>query len=306
MKSDYSIIKQQPSFNTVIGRLHKEELLCVIIQDKGTLDDLLSCISWFKENMNFSIHVCMNNDRTKLETLQKAHPDITYLVFNRPVSLANRINAMATECYTTYFLVVRSDMNLTRFDGGVLIDYLLENTQTSVICPIIKNQEDETVPSLRIPLYERKREFKIESQLPDSDVSSTRFYNTLYPFWGVGLYKRAIFQRLRGMDEQITSSYWQTLDFGTRSWLFGYTVIISNALQVKFKNKINLQEDISECEKSERCYAKVFGVSQIDGKNYTKRWLGHNALIRAEVKPKLSLYKMDYKMLCTDFVNREQ
>lgn len=303
MKSDYTIIHRSQNIGSVINRLHKEELLCVIIQDKGTMDELLTAIQWYKDNMNFSIHVTLNNDKEKLETLKKLHPDITYLVFNRPVSMGARINAMATECYSTYFLVVRSDAQLLRFDGGALIDILQNNSQTCVISPVLRNQQDEIIPTLRVPVYSTRRELKTECYPPAGSFDSAEVYDTLYPFWGLGLYKRAVFQRLRGMDEQISSSYWQALDFGVRSWLFGFSVMATDCLQLKFCGKLHISEDLTEeGTQMERCYAKVLGVRQIDGRNYLQRWsLGKRRLLREEVKPKLSLYKTDYKRLCQDF-----
>jgi hypothetical protein len=303
MKSDYSIIHRSQNIGSVINRLHKEELLCVIIQDKGSTDDMLQAIDWYKNTMNFSIHVALNNDKEKLDRLTEAHPDITYLVFNRPVSMAARINAMATECYSTYFLVVRSDAQLLRFDGGALIDALRANPQICCITPVVKNQKDEVVPTLRVPDSSVRNEIRTQCFCPDGSFDTCHFYDTLYPFWGLGLYKRAVFQRLRGMDERIHSSYWQSLDFGTRSWLFGFPVVASNSLQVKLRSKLNAIEDLSKCDGIDRCYAKVLGMRQVGGRNYLERWPYHcrARLLREEVKPKLSLYKTDYDKLCQGF-----
>ena len=214
-----------------------------------------------------------------------------------------RINAMATECYSTYFLVVRSDCQLIRFDGGALIDLLRDNSQACCITPVVKNQLDEVVPTLRIPVFNQKNEIKTECECPDGSFESHVVYDTLYPFWGLGLYKRAVFQRLRGMDEQIASSYWQALDFGARSWLFGFPIVATNSLQIKFRSKLNAIEDISYSEGTDRCFAKVLGMKQVDGRNYLERWPYRNKLrlLREEVKPKLPLYKTDYHHLCESF-----
>lgn len=303
MKSDYTIIHRSQNIGSVISRLHKEELLCVIIQDKGSFDDLLGSIQWYKDNMNFSIHVALNNDKEKLEKLSSLHPDITYLVFNSPVSMGARINAMATECYSTYFLVARSDAQIVRFDGGALIDMLRDDNQICCISPVLRNQLDEVVPTLRVPVFTGKREIKTDCFRPDGSFETNVSYDTLYPFWGLGLYKRAVFQRLRGMDELIHSSYWQALDFGARSWLFGFPIVATNSLQVKFPMKLHVSENISEYEGVERCYAKVLGMRQVNGRNYLERWpyMNKHRLLREEVRPKLALYKTDYQRICRDF-----
>ncbi|MBO4388056.1 MAG: hypothetical protein J5785_01285 [Spirochaetales bacterium] len=305
MKSDYTVIHKSQPIGSVISRLHKEELLCVVIQDKGSFDDLLEAISWYKENMNFSIHVTLNNDREKLEQLTTLHPDITYIVFNRPVRMGLVINAIATECYSTYFLVARSDASLIRFDGGALIDLLRANEQISCICPVIRNQYGEVMPTVRLPLLPEGRLMRTECCLPDGSFDTNTVYDTLYPFWGLGLYKRAAFQRIRGMDEQIQSSFYQALDFGGRSWMFGFPLVTTNSLQMQFRYKVSTTEDMSWSEGTERCLAKLLGVRQVGGRNYLNRrglrYRGLGRLMRDEVKPRLALYKTDWTRLCQDF-----
>lgn len=307
MKSDYSLVRRSASIGSVIDRLHKEELLCVAIQDRGSLDELLESVQWHKDNMNFSIHVIMSNDPEKVEKVAAAHPDITLIVFNRPVTMGAGLNAMATECRSTYFMVVRSDADLIRFDGGELIDILRGGPQICCLTPVVRNQLDEVVPTLRIPLAGGKRPLDTACAAPDGGLESKRTYRTLYPFRGLGLYKRALFQRIRGMDEQILSSAWQMLDFGARSWLFGFPVLATDCLQVRFRSRTSIVEDLTERAGAERCRAKVLGVRQINGRNYLDRRFcrRQDRLLREEVRPRLTLYKTDWSGLCAGFQRTE-
>jgi hypothetical protein len=121
---------------------------------------------------------------------------------------------------------------------------------------------------------------------------------TLYPFLGVGLYERALFQRLRGFDELIEGEYWQQLDFGLRTWLYGYPLLNHPGLACTFPTRQFIIEDRSIREGVRRVHTKALGVRQMNGKNYPRRpGKFADAHVLSEVKKRLALYKTDFLQL---------
>ena len=130
----------------------------------------------------------------------------------------------------------------------------------------------------------------------------------LYPVMALGLYDRALFQRLRGYDEEILGEYYQMLDFGIRVHLFGYTILTSSDFAVRFPAKHSLIEDRSSCEGMNRCYTRALSIHRIAGKNIVEKWKPYvdKKLLREEVKSKqIILQKTDFFTLVKEWGSEE-
>ena len=300
MNQKYSVISRKQDISQLINQLHREEFLAVGIMDTGTVEDLQTTLSWFVENFNYCLHVVSSNDRFNVEEMQAIYPDVTFIVFPKAPSLAERVNALADVCMTTYFLTMRSDTNLMSFDWKPLEARMREDEHPAMLCPWVYNKSNEEIPTLRTPLINGK-EVEPVSFMPSAECSAN-----LYPFLGIGLYDRALFQRLRGYDEDITGAYWQTLDFGVRCWLYGYPIYTVSQMAVLFYSKQFLIEDRSEQQGFERFYSKALSVHQVKGHNYIRRGPKMSKrVINEEVKPRLGLYKTDFRTLCENWKNTE-
>ena len=300
MNQKYSVISRKQDISQLINQLHREEFLAVGIMDTGTVDDLQTTLSWFVENFNYCLHVVSSNDRFNVEEMQAIYPDVTFIVFPKAPSLAERVNALADVCMTTYFLTMRSDTNLMSFDWKPLEARMREEEHPAMLCPWVYNKSNEEIPTLRTPLINGK-EVEPVSFMPSAECSAN-----LYPFLGIGLYDRALFQRLRGYDEDITGAYWQTLDFGVRCWLYGYPIYTVSQMAVLFYSKQFLIEDRSEQQGFERFYSKALSVHQVKGHNYIRRGPKMSKrVINEEVKPRIGLYKTDFRTLCENWKNPE-
>ena len=300
MNQKYSVISRKQDISQLINQLHREEFLAVGIMDTGTVEDLQTTISWFVENFNYCLHVVSSNDRFNVEEMQAIYPDVTFIVFPKAPSLAERVNALADVCMTTYFLTMRSDTNLMSFDWKPLEARMREEEHPAMLCPWVYNKSNEEIPTLRTPLINGK-EVEPVSFMPSAECSAN-----LYPFLGIGLYDRALFQRLRGYDEDITGAYWQTLDFGVRCWLYGYPIYTVSQMAVLFYSKQFLIEDRSEQQGFERFYSKALSVHQVKGHNYIRRGPKMSKrVINEEVKPRIGLYKTDFRTLCENWKSPE-
>ena len=296
----YSIISRKQDIGQLINQLHREEFLAVGIMDTGTVEDLFATLDWFVGNFNYCLHVVSQSERFPVDEMQARYPDVTFIVFPKAPSLAERVNALADVCMTTYFLTMRSDTNLMNFDWKPIEAKMKAEDHPAMICPWIFNKSNEEIPTLRAP-HMRGKEVE-----PLSFMPSAKCHENLYPFLGIGLYDRALFQRLRGYDEEISGAYWQTLDFGVRCWLYGYPVYTMSDIAVLFYSKQFLIEDRSEQQGFERFYSKALSVHQIKGRNFIRKgpkMIGK--VINEEVKPRIGLYKTDFQALCETWTNPE-
>lgn len=296
MEQKYQIVSRRQDIGHLINQLHREEFLAVGIMDTGTSEDLENTINWFSHNFNYCLHVMTQASRYSQEDMRAKFPDVTFIVFPKSPSLAERINALADVCMTTYFIVTRSDTSFMSFDWKPIENIIKEDTHPVMICPWVFNKSNEKIPTVRAPRLDGK-EVSPLSFMPNSVCDAT-----LYPFLGMGLYDRALFQRLRGYDTEISGSYWQALDFGVRSWLFGYPIYATPYMSVLFYAKQFLIEDRSEQDGVERFYTKNLTVRQFKGRNYIKKgYKTSGKVLTDEVKPRIALYKTDFKSLCDNW-----
>ena len=277
-----------------ISSLYKQKQFAVGILDFGTREDLEHTLDWYTENMNLSLHVLTTEYRMEEYGIQAKYPEVTFIVFSADTTTGEYVNAMANECYTDYFLIVRSDMELIAFDGAALLSIMAGKEHPMVICPVMLSSDAEVMPTLRAP-YLRGKEVDPQSFMPTID--SDKEERTLYPVLQSGLYDRALFQRLRGYDTEIQSEYYQSIDLGTRAWLFGYSVKLTRALAVRFPKRVSVIEDRSECVGMNRFYTKALSIKRISGKNLVSKWKPYvdRDVLSDEIKKKqINLQKIDF------------
>ncbi len=300
MTRKYSITSRKQDIGRLINQLHREEFLAVGIMDTGTPEDLVQTLDWFVGNFNYCLHVVSQHDRFNVDEMQNKYPDVTFITFPKAPSLAERVNALADVCMTTYFLTMRSDTNLMNFDWKPLEAKMKADEHPAMVCPWIFNKSNEKIPTIRTPHLQGKE------VSPLSFMPNAPCLENLYPFLGIGLYDRALFQRLRGYDEEISGAYWQTLDFGVRCWLYGYPIYTMSDIAVLFYSKQFLIEDRTEQQGCERFYSKALAVHQIKGRAFIRKGPKMSSrFINEEVKPRIKSYRTDFNSLCEHWKSPE-
>ena len=272
----------------------------VAIVDHGTSEQLGEAIEWYRANLNHNLFVVTGGDAPIDE-----YDDVNFIVFTTWATLGEKINAVANECMANYFLITRSDLYLVRFDGQRLF---AKGTSRIAWASVVANSHKEIVPSLRIPHMEGDR-IEADSDFPLLDEE--RGGRTLYPLLGLGLYDRAVFQRLRGFDEHIESSYYQLLDWGLRAALMGHRVISTSALLMQFIERESVIEDRSEKRGYLRCYTKALSYKKKrDGTielKKPKRAFFDRSVWKDEVKPRLRWQvKEDFPSLVASWKQEEE
>lgn len=294
IEKKYQVISGDNLFGQPIRTLGKEEKLAIGIMDTGTVEELENTIEWYSENFNHGLHVITYQERLSREYIQKRFPKVVYIIFNKAPSLAQRLNAFANECLTNYFYVTRSDVETCMFDWQLIENKMRANDHTAAVTPLVFNQNHELIPTLNVPHFDGNDIEPLSFQPSKLDDPN------LYPFLGLGLYDRALFQRMRGLDEEIRGAYWQVLDFGTRCWLYGYNIFSVNYLALVFPNKKSLMEDRSPCIGMERFYTKALcvNISRSGKAKVHRKYKTDKNVMLTEVQPRASLYKTDFQTLC--------
>ena len=292
--SSYRMVFRKQDLGFRISSLYKQKQLAVGILDFGTKEELEATLKWYMENMNLSLHVLTNEYNMERYNIQAKYPEVTFIIFSNDTTTGEYINAMADECYTDYFLIVRTDMEMVAFEGEKLLAIMSGKAHPVVICPVMISSEAELLPTIRAP-YIRGREIDPQSFLPAMEGEKEQ--RTLYPVLQSGLYDKALFQRLRGYDIEILSEYYQAIDFGTRSWLFGYSIKLTPSLALQFPKRVSVIEDRSECSGMNRFYTKALSIKRIAGKNLVKKWKPYvdKVCLSVEIKKKqVNLQKTDF------------
>lgn len=294
MSNHYKLIRRRQDIGMRISSLYREQQLAIGILDMGSPEELFTTIDWYLENMNCLLHVITTEEVFDANELNVKYPDVSFICFDNFISPGKGINTFAFECYATYFLVVRSDVEIIAFNGASLISSFSEHNHPALITPYMLNAEGELLPTLRSP-YLRGKLLDPISFFPSGEDMKPQ--ENLYPLLGLGLYDRALFQRLRGFDEQIAGEFYQMMDFGIRCFLFGYKIYTISDLVVRFPRRHSIIEDRSSCTGMNRCYTKALSVIKIAGKNIVQKWKPYvdKELLKTEIKEKqIKLQKQDF------------
>jgi hypothetical protein len=292
MKNSYRIFHRKQDIGRRISLLHREETLSIGMLAQESGEALAGAIDSVTTFSNWPIIVLMYEEQGRVPELRLRFPSVTFIVFSHPVSFGTMANAMANECYTTFFYLVRSDVRCDRFDTDSAIELLHRSDKPAAVTPLLTNRNGEPIPVVQAPLL---RDGLIDPVpfFPSGEVTAT-----LYPYLGIGMYERALFQRLRGFDELVEGDFWQVLDFGLRTWLYGYPIFTVSYLSCSFPMRQLVIEDRSPHEGMKRVHTKALGMRQMNGKNYPKRsGKYHDSHVHAEVKKRLALYKSDFQQL---------
>ncbi len=303
--SDYKVVHRKQDLEMKISSLYHQAQLAIGIIDSSDEEDLVNTLEWYRENMNFSLHLITTQERAEEMDLADRYPDVTFILFKNTSTTGEYINALSDECYTTYFLVLRTDTVLIEYQGQELTRMMSEKNRPALITPVMLSSQLEVIPTLRAPHLNGK-EFDPLSFTPT--VSEVAEEETLYPLMGLGLYDRALFQRLRVYDTQITGEFFQMADFGIRCYLLGYNILATRNIVIQFPQKISIVEDRSPCEGMERFYTKAMSIRRIAGKNMVEKWKPYvdKALLNEEVKKKqIILQKTDFFTLMDNWKVKE-
>ena len=209
------------------------------------------------EKAGFDYVLSMESSSTHydLEDLSNAFPFVRFILLKENVSPGEEINLAAVELSSPLFFVLRSDLRILRGGGAErMAERLLAKTADSRIeagkgnykrlctVPLIQDGRSETMPTQIIPaLVPEKKNLagnlgNIIRTIPQ--VPQKEGLPSLYPFDGIGIYDRERFIRLGGFDPSIKNFFWQLMDFGFRSSLWGEEIAATQFIKLSYDGDI--------------------------------------------------------------------
>lgn len=305
--SEYRLLRKKQDLGNRMN-LYRQQPLAIGILDIASKRELLGTLEWYVTNLNVNLHVMTTENRMEDTELADAYPEVSFEVFREASTTGEYINAFADECNSTFFLVTRSDAALVSFDGERLMKLMNERNHPAVITPVMVSSSGDILPTLRAPFLKGRN---VEPLIFTPTMDEDREEENLYPVMEMGLYDRALFQRLRSYDTQILGEYYQAMDFGVRCFLFGYRIFTTRALAFHFPTKLQVIEDHSLCVGVNRFYTKALSIRHIAGKNVVEKWKPYvdKELLNGEVRTKqIILQKTDFHTLVKNWkiVNEEE
>ena len=220
------------------------------------------------EKAGFDYVLSMESSFTRydLEALSQNFPFVRFILLKEPVSTGEEINLAAAELSSPLFFVLWNDLKILRGGGA---ERMAERLHSSALgpengsmshykrlctVPLIQDGRSETMPTLIAPALVSEKKLKPAIKtipfIPSKEGSPS-----LYPYDGIGIYDRERFIRLGGFDSSIKNFYWQLMDFGFRSKLWGEEITATQLIKLSYEGTIP-QEDSTAGESSLRFFLK--------------------------------------------------
>jgi hypothetical protein len=201
--------------------------------------------------------------RYDLEGLTGTFPFVRFVLLRDAVTPGEGINLAASELSSPLFFVLWNDLRILRGGGaGRMAERLLlsveelarrkdEKNSCRRLCtvPVIQDSRFETMPTLASPALVQGNVRTVPL------VPGREGLATLFPFEGIGVYDRERFIRLGGFDGTIHNFYWQLMDFGFRSHLWGEEIACTQSIKLSYGGTVS-PEDSTPGESYRRFYLK--------------------------------------------------
>jgi hypothetical protein len=203
-----------------------------------------------KTGFDYIISIETSPERYDVEELSGDFPFVRFILLREPISPGDQINLAVSELSSPLFFVLWNDLRIMAGGGAARMAARLALTKDELekagegkgaskrLCtvPVIQNSRFEMLPTLIAPAV-RKRKIKTLRFSPPEDGLSS-----LYPFDGVGIYDRERFIRLGGFDGAMKNAYWQFMDFGFRSWLWGEEIRVTQQVKISYDGEVPAED----------------------------------------------------------------
>ena len=191
-----------------------------------------------------------------VESLTREFPQVRFILLNRELNIGSRINLAMEHATTNSVLVMWSTMEtpvgLERARRQLAAD------RVPCVVPLLRGERGEALPTVQAPALHRKALRVLALPLRGDHVE------TLTPFDFVALYDRRRFLAQGGFDEEIENAFWQKLDFGFRTYLWGGHIYALSSFRMNYRSMPE-PEDQTGDRGYARFYAKNLAVRLADG-----------------------------------------
>ena len=258
-----------PSYTAVGGESRKGStgLSAVILNRGGKFSRVTLFEELAKAGFDYILSMEGSSNRYDIEMLSGSFPFVRFVLLKEPISPGEEINIAAAELSSPLFFVLWNDLKILRSGGAermaerlMVSSAATDNASTAVhykrLCtaPLIQDAHFENLPTLIAPAF-------IAEKKAANFITTLQFVphkeglQSLYPFDGIGVYDRQRFIRLGGFDPCIKSFYWQLVDFGFRSRLWGENIATTQLVKLAYQGDVP-EKDSSAGDSYKRFFLK--------------------------------------------------
>ena len=185
--------------------------------------------------------------RYDADTMLQRVPELRLLIPLRAASPGVRVNQAAREVRGDKFLVVWDDQSLPESGLYSRVQRLWQESRAVALVPVRRDREGRDLPSVMVPGLEKDR-LKILSL--GADLESV---DTLFPADFTALYDRQRFLHTGGYDPGLGSPFWQKVDWGLRSRLWGEVLKVERAFKVDYRSAAAIED-----QSVDRSYSRFY------------------------------------------------
>ncbi len=198
-----------------------------------------------------------------LEHMINEYPFVKFLLPSEKTTVGEVINIAISELKTDYAIVLWNDQSI--LDSNHLAKVITEAKNLGRMClsPVSITKTNDIIAAQMLPIL-KDGHFSTEA-IPIIQ-NNTR---SIYAFDFTGIYNCKKFIDFGGFDYTLTNPYWQNLDFGFRTFLWGEEILINTHFKVKYLSSIPV-EDTSYDDSYTRFYIKNLRPTVANGKAYIK------------------------------------
>ena len=182
------------------------------------------------------ISVELPNKVLDLEHMSAEYPYVKFLVPSQHITAGEGINIAMSELKGDWVIVLWNEQMIV--DEKMLLKALSFASKSRRICiaPILISKSNELLYTQMVPVL-KEGHFYTEA-LPTLQTN----LRTIYPFDFSGIYYRRRFMEFAGFDYTISNPYWQILDFGFRSYLWGDEIRLCTQFKLKYLASLPAEE----------------------------------------------------------------
>ncbi len=172
-----------------------------------------------------------------LELLTRKHSELRFILLHDNVSSGERVNIGIKEAVGRYVFVLWNDMHLKATSISSRVLEKISERENLCTVPLLQNNKNETVPSCFAPAFNKGGGIEV---IPLNAVRKDMA--AIYPFDYCGIYDSEKYLLSGGFDPEITNPFWQKMDFGFRSHMWGEKILANTSIKITYQNDIPYED----------------------------------------------------------------
>jgi hypothetical protein len=185
--------------------------------------------------------------RYDAEELLRAVPELRILIPLQAASPGVKVNQAAREVRGDKFLVVWDDQSVPESALHSRVQTLWKESASVALAPERRDREGRDLPSVMVPGLEKDR---LKILALGADLESV---DTLFPADFTALYDRHRFLHTGGFDPDLGSPFWQKVDWGLRSRLWGERLTVERPFKLDYRSATPIED-----QSVDRSYSRFF------------------------------------------------